>query len=609
MNNYGIDIWGDDNFIIEDAEVKVNHLCKPSLLDITTEIRSSGLRGPIIVRFPHLIKKQIETLYTTFKRSIQETNYKGDFKAVFPLKVNQFPEVVNAIRTHGKAFNYGLEAGSKAELILAMAHTSMNAPITVNGFKDTELITLGFMAAQMGHDITLTIEGIAELESIIEVSKECNLKVPSIGIRLRLHSSGSGVWAKSGGHDAKFGLSATELLEAFNLLRENDLLEHFHMVHFHISSQMEDITPLKRALREAGNIYAELKKMGADQLHAINIGGGLAIEYAQHPADRLRTYTINEFSNDVVFLLGEIMNKKGVEHPDIFTESGRYIVAAHTVLITPVLELFSQDHQEKSLRIKETNPPLIEELLQLNKLVKPVNSIEYLHDALDHMESLLTLFNLGYIDLQDRSNAEELVHVIIKKALKLSKDYPRTEFQKLQTRLQEHYLINASIFQSLPDYWGLGQSFPIMPLHKLDEPALRSANLWDITCDSDGEIGFSSSSPLYLHDVDLDEEDYFLGFFNVGAYQETLGMNHNLFSHPTECSVIINENDYSIESINESSSLLQVISSLGYDETKILTKLKNSLARSTFITEEEKSDTLQKLELYLYQNSYLRTTN
>ena len=609
MNNYGIDIWGDDNFIIEDAEVKVNHLCKPSLLDITTEIRSSGLRGPIIVRFPHLIKKQIETLYTTFKRSIQETNYKGDFKAVFPLKVNQFPEVVNAIRTHGKAFNYGLEAGSKAELILAMAHTSMNAPITVNGFKDTELITLGFMAAQMGHDITLTIEGIAELESIIEVSKECNLKVPSIGIRLRLHSSGSGVWAKSGGHDAKFGLSATELLEAFNLLRENDLLEHFHMVHFHISSQMEDITPLKRALREAGNIYAELKKMGADQLHAINIGGGLAIEYAQHPADRLRTYTINEFSNDVVFLLGEIMNKKGVEHPDIFTESGRYIVAAHTVLITPVLELFSQDHQEKSLRIKETNPPLIEELLHLNKLVNPVNSIEYLHDALDHMESLFTLFDLGYIDLQDRSNAEVLVHVIIKKALKLSKDYPRTEFQKLQTRLQEHYLINASIFQSLPDYWGLGQSFPIMPLHKLDEPALRSANLWDITCDSDGEIGFSSSSPLYLHDVDLDEEDYFLGFFNVGAYQETLGMNHNLFSHPTECSVIINENDYSIESINESSSLLQVISSLGYDETKILTKLKNSLARSTFITEEEKSDTLQKLELYLYQNSYLRTTN
>lgn len=609
MNNYGIDIWGDENFIIEDAEVKLNHLSKPSLLKITKEIRSSGLRGPIILRFPHLIQKQINTLYTTFQRSIKEVNYMGEFKAVFPLKVNQFPQVVQAITTHGKDFNYGLEAGSKAELVLAMSQTPKNSPITVNGFKDTEMISLGFMAAQMGHNITLTIEGIAELESIIEVSKKCGLKVPSIGIRLRLHSSGSGVWAKSGGSDSKFGLSATELLEAISLLRENKLLEYFHMVHFHIGSQMEDITPLKRALREAGNIYAELKKMGADQLRSINIGGGLAVEYAQHPQDRLKTYTIEEFSNDVVFLLAEIMNKKGVAHPDIFTESGRFIVASHSVLIAPVLELFSQDHQEKSLRIKEKNPPLIEELVQLNTLVNTKNSIEYLHDALDHMESLFTLFDLGYIDLQDRSNAEILVHVIIKKALRLCNDHPRIELQKLQTRLQEHYLINASIFQSLPDYWGLGQRFPIMPLHKLDEPALRSANLWDITCDSDGEIGFSSSSPLYLHDIDLDEEEYFLGFFNVGAYQETLGMSHNLFAHPTECSVIISDDDYSIENIDESNTLLKVISNLGYDETQILIKLKNSLARSTFITEEEKSDTLQKLEIYLYQNSYLRTTN
>ncbi len=609
MNNYGIDIWGDDNFIIQNGEVKLNHLSKPSLFEITKEIRSSGLRGPLIIRFPHLIEKQVNTLYSTFESSIEQSNYKGKFKAVFPLKVNQYPQVVNTITSHGIKHNYGLEAGSKAELILAMSQTPDGAPITVNGFKDTEMITLGFMAAQMGHDITMTIEGIAELESIIEVSKSCNLKVPSIGIRLRLHSTGSGVWAKSGGNDAKFGLSATELLEAISLLRENDLLQYFHMVHFHIGSQMEDIPPLKRALREAGNIYAEIKKMGAENLRAINIGGGLAIEYAQHEKDRLRTYTIQEFSNDVIFLIGGIMDKKGVKHPDIFTESGRYIVASHAVLSTPVLELFSQDHQERSLRIKESNPPLVEELLELNNLLNADNSVEFLHDALDHMESLFTLFDLGYIDLQDRSNAEILVHVIIKKALRLCSDYPRTELQKLQARLQEHYLINASIFQSLPDYWGLGQKFPIMPLHKLDEPALRSANLWDITCDSDGEIGFDAASPLYLHDVDLDEEDYFLGFFNIGAYQETLGMNHNLFSHPSECSVIITKDGYTIENINEASSLLNVVASLGYDETQILIQLKNTLARSTFITEEEKSDTLQKLELYLYQNSYLRTTN
>ena len=609
MNNYGIHIWADDNFIIQDAQVRLNHLSKPSLLDITKEIRSSGLRGPLLLRFPHLIQKQIKTLYSTFKRSIAETSYTGKFHAVFPLKVNQYPELLSAIISHGQEYDYGLEAGSKAELILAMSKTPNKAPITVNGFKDTEMITLGFIAAQMGHNITLTIEGLAELESIIEVSKSCNLKVPSIGIRLRLHSSGSGVWAKSGGSDAKFGLSATELLEAISLLKENALLQHFHMVHFHIGSQMEDITPLKRALREAGNIYAELKKMGADDLRSINIGGGLAIEYAQHDKDRLRTYTIEEFSNDVVFLLGEIMDKKGVKHPDIFTESGRFIVASHAVLITPVLELFSQDHQEKSLRIKKENPPLIQELIDLNKTLNTKNSIEYLHDALDHMESLFTLFDLGYIDLQDRSNAEVLVHVIIKKSLILSKGTPNNELQKLQASLQERYLINASIFQSLPDYWGLQQNFPTMPLHKLDIPALRPASLWDITCDSDGEIGFKSEAPLYLHDINLDEEDYFLGFFNVGAYQETLGMSHNLFAHPSECTIDINDTGYEIKSINESSSLLKILSNLGYDEKQILIQLKNSLARSTFITEEEKSDTLQKLELYLYQNSYLRTTN
>lgn len=609
MKSYGIQIWADDNFIINDAQVKLNYLSKPSLLDITKEIRSSGLKGPLILRFPHLIQKQIETLYSTFKRSIKEVSYQGSFHAVFPLKVNQYPELVASVIKHGKKHQYGLEAGSKAELILAMAKTPDDAPITVNGFKDQEMISLGFMAAQMGHNITLTIEGLAELKSIINVSKKCNLKVPSIGIRLRLHSSGSGVWAKSGGTDAKFGLSATELLEAIHLLKDNGLLEHFHMIHFHIGSQMEDITPLKRALREAGNIYAELKKMGAHDLHAINIGGGLAVEYAQHCEDRLKTYTIEEFSNDVVFLLGEIMDKKGVQHPDIFTESGRYVVASHAVLITPVLELFSQDHQEKSLHIKEENPPLIIELMDLNQTLNAKNAIEYLHDALDHMESLFTLFDLGYIDLQDRSNAEVLVHVIIKKALILANDNQTIELQKIQASLQERYLINASIFQSLPDYWGLNQNFPTMPLHKLDQPALRPASLWDITCDSDGEIGFSSKSPLYLHDINLDEEEYFLGFFNVGAYQETLGMSHNLFAHPSECTIEITDNGYEVKKINESNSLLKIISGLGYDENQILIQLKNSLARSTFITEEEKSDTLQKLELYLYQNSYLRTTN
>ena len=609
MNDFGLDIWATKNFIIEDGEVKLNYKSMPSLLDITKQIRSTDVKGPMILRFPHLIKKQIKTLYSYFYKAIQENNYQGNFNAVFPLKVNQFPSVVDAITQQGKKYNYGLEAGSKAELILAMSKVPDGAYITVNGFKDKEMLTLCFIAAQSGHNITITIEGLNELETIIEVALSCKLKIPNIGLRVRLHSTGSGIWAKSAGMGAKFGLTSTEIIEAMKLLKEANLVDRLSMIHFHIGSQISDIAPLKKALREVGNIYAELTMMGATSLNSINIGGGLAVEYDQHSKSIERNYSIDEFSSSVVFLLGEIMDAKSVEHPNIFTESGRFIVASHSLLIAPVLELFSQDYHEKFLSFKEINPPLIEELIELNRLLNNANCIEYLHDALDHMESLFTLFDLGYIDLQDRSNAEILVHNIIKKALFLKSSNPTIELEQLQIKLQERYLINASIFQSLPDYWGLGQHFPVMPIHHLNSTPLRAASLWDITCDSDGEIGFNPNKPLYLHDVNIDEEDYFLAFFNIGAYQETLGMNHNLFTHPNEYSILIDDNDYTITKAIESKNILDILDSLGYNKQEILNKLKTDLLQSDFITEKEKSATLAQLETFVHQNGYLRTTN
>ena len=609
MKNYALDVWSNNNFIIDNGLLKLNYKSMPSLLEITQKIRDEGVRGPILLRFGHLIKKQIDNLYRNFQTAIETNAYKGSFHAVFPLKVNQYPEVVKAVTKAGKKYNYGLEAGSKAELILAMSKINEGAPITVNGFKDEEMIRLGFIASSMGKSITLTVEGLGELETIIEIAKKTNLKTPDIGIRVRLHSTGSGIWAKSGGMDAKFGLTSTEILEAVALLKEANLLQNLTMIHFHIGSQMSDIAPIKRALREAGNIYAELKMLGASALKNINIGGGLAVEYEQHSGIKSYNYSLEEFSSSVVFLLADIMNAKGVEHPNIFTESGRFIVASHAVLVTPVLELFSQDYQEKHLKFKPTNPPLIEELKELYNALDQKNCIEYLHDALDHIESLLTLFDLGYIDLQDRSNAEILVHNIIKKSLYLKRDYTTTELVQLQARLQERYLINASIFQSLPDYWGLGQNFPIMPLHHLDITPLRPASLWDITCDSDGEIGFKEDKPLYLHDIDLDYEEYFLGFFNVGAYQETLGMAHNLFMHPSEYTVDVDEEGYTISYAKESKNILEILHSIGYDEENILKKLKSDIANSTFIAEQEKNDTLSVLKQYLSQNGYLRTTN
>ena len=611
--NYGIAIWGDNNFIIKNSTVNINYKNEPSLLEITQNVREKGYKGPLLLRFPHLIKKQISTLYNEFNRAKKEFEYKGKFQAVFPLKVNQFPNFVNSLMEVSKEFNYGLEAGSKAELLIAITHTPIGAPITVNGFKDKEMISLCFIASQMGHNITLTIEGLGEIETIIEVNKEFNqgkekIITPKIGVRIRLHSSGIGVWAKSGGYSSKFGLSSTELLEAYDLIKKHNLLKQFWMVHFHIGSQMSEIAPLKKALREAGNIYADLKNRGAFALNAVNIGGGLAVEYSQQKENKEVNYSLKEFANDVVFVMKEISKNKNIEEPDIFTESGRFIASSHSVLIAPVLELFSQDYHEKSLRLKENNPPLITELNDLWISLNRSNAREYLHDALDHMESLLTLFDLGYIDLEDRSNTEILVNLIIKKSILLLNNEATKELKKLQNKIQERYLVNFSVFQSLPDFWGLQQHFPMMPIDKLDIKATNPATIWDITCDSDGEIPFDSNAPLYLHDVDVTKDEYFLAFFLTGAYQEVLGMKHNLFTHPTEVTIQFDENNlYYIENLTESKNIMDVLDEINYDKNHIDKKLKNLIEESNIINKQEKRELQNRLNFYLSENSYLKT--
>jgi arginine decarboxylase len=603
--DYGLKYWANDNFIVDEGKLRINYANKPALIDMVTKIRDFGYKGPLLLRFPHLIKKQIDCLFNSFERSMKTFEYNGTFNAVFPLKVNQFPNFVLPLTDIAKSYNYGLEAGSKAELILAMAYNNKNAHITVNGFKDREMIKLGFLATKMGHNITLTIEGLSELETIIDVAKKSK-PVPNIGLRIRLHSSGVGMWAKSGGINSKFGLTSSELVNAINMLKNANLLDRFTMIHFHIGSQITEIAPLKKALREAGNIYAELKKMGADALDNINIGGGLAVEYAQSSSNLQRNYTLDEFANDVVFLLKDIAASKNVKEPNIFTESGRFISSSHAVLIAPVLELFSGEYSEKLLNLKDENPPLIEELYDLYKTINKKNAREYLHDALDHLESLLTLFDLGYIDLEDRSNTEVLVHILIKKAIVLLSGENFEELANIQERLQERYLLNFSMFQSLPDFWGLGQSFPIMPIDRLDEQPTRSASLWDITCDSDGEIAFNKDNPLFLHDIDIENEDYFLGFFLVGAYQEVLGMRHNLFTHPTEAIIDFENNEYKITKLIESQTIMDVLYDLDYDIVDIKNRLKSKIIHSKLISDKSKENVLKELEVALNENGYLR---
>lgn len=606
--NYGIDIWGANNFFIENGKLKINYANQPALIDIIEEIEEQGIKGPILLRFPHLIRKQINSLYSSFNKAIKEFGYKGKFNAVFPLKVNQFPTFLKPLIKIAKKYNYGLEAGSKAELILAMAYNNKEAPITINGFKDKDMIRLAFIAGFMGYDVTITIEGLNELHSIIEVSKEYHEIPINIGIRIRLHTSGIGIWAKSGGIESKFGLSSTEIIQAINILKQNNLLNKLKMIHFHIGSQIKDISPLKKAIRESGNIYADLRKMGAKNLSAINIGGGLAIEYSQWEHLRDKNYSIEEFSNDVVYLLKEISNKKNVPMPDIFTESGRFIASFSTILVAPVIELFSQEYGEKYLQLKKENPDLVEELVDLYKSINENNYIEYFHDALDHFESLLTLFDLGYIDLIDRSNSEILVNLIIKKALNFAtaKGFKNKELKSINEKIQEKYLVNFSIFQSLPDFWGLSQRFPIMPLTKLNIAPNRSATIWDITCDSDGEISFSKEMPLYLHEVDLSKEKYYIGFFLVGAYQEILGMKHNLFSYTNEA--IINfdeEGNYKIEFLEPTQKIREILIDLDYDINEIELLLKNNIEKS-IEDEETQKEVLGELLLLLNDMVYLK---
>ena len=597
-NNYGIDIWGDNNFIIDKDVVRINYGDKPALIDIVKSVRKEGKSGPLVMRFPHITKKQIEKLYTTFNETIDFYNYKSKFFAVFPLKVNQYPNYVLPMLENSNHLNYGLEAGSKAELLLAMSYNNKNAPITVNGFKDKEMITLGFIARAGGHKITLIIEGLNELETIIEVYHELKLEMPNIGLRVRLHSSGSGNWAKSGGINSKFGLSSIEILEAFEMLQKYKLLDSLTMIHFHIGSSMDTIAPLKKALKESGHIYAELVKMGATSLQSVNIGGGLGIEYSSY--EKTLQYSLKEFASDVLFTLKDISIKNGVPMPNIFTESGRFISAPSSILIAPTLELFSSEYTESNLKLKQNNPPIIEELKSLYSDINSENAKEYMHDSLEHLESILTLFDLGYVDLKDRSNAEVLTNLIIKKAISLKDLDEDKELKRLDDRIQEKYLLNFSIFQSLPDFWGIDQEFPIMPITHLDKKATRSANIWDITCDSDGEIPFNARKPLYLHEVDLDTEDYFIAFFLVGAYQDTLGMRHNLFSSPSQVNIVFNEKgNFSMESFLESQSIIEIFDDLDYNSNQVLKKIIDQL------NDEKLKDIIKK---YIYDISYLKTT-
>jgi arginine decarboxylase len=568
---YDIEHWANNSFIIKNDKLRLSP-SNIALIDIVKDI-SPKYNAPFLLRFPHLIKKQIDILFDSFSKAKQEFDYQSDFRALLPLKTNQFYSFLHYFQDISKPYNYGLEAGSKAEFILAMAYNNKDTPLVINGFKDKDIIKLAFIATKLGYNTTVVIEGLNELDYIIECTKIYPDSIPFIGVRVKLHNLGRGFWENSSGINSKFGLSSNELIKAFNLFKQYKLMDFFKIIHFHIGSQMSDIKPFKKAIIEVGHIYTHLKSMGASSLDSINIGGGLAVEYSNSHTNKDINYTIGEFANDVIFLIKNATNKKDIKEPHIYIEAGRFITASHTVLVAPTIELFSVEYKYANINLKSKNPTLIDELHYMYNNIDKNTAIEYLHDSFLHMQSLLNLFDLGYIDLLDRANMEIFVNLIIKKSLFFIKDFSNDELNDIQDMIQEKYLINFSIFQSIPDFWGIGQKFPILPLDKLDTKASRSARLWDITCDSDGEMVFDKENPLYLHDIDLEKEDYYLGFFLTGAYQEILGMSHNLFVKPTEVIVDIKDNKYDILEIKNSANILDILESIGYDKELIKNKI------------------------------------
>ena len=589
-----INHWCSNHFYIDDSKIKIKYN-NIAIIDILKQVKKD-IKGPINLKFPHIISSGIDRVFSCFNQAMNKFDYTKSFNPIFPLKVNQFYNFVSEFKDLSKKYNYGLEAGSKAEIIIAMHYNNKNTPIIVNGFKDEEFIRLCFLSHKMNKMTTIIIEDLQEIKNIVKLSKEMPDNIPFIGIRVKLHTLGIGIWQESSGIDSKFGLTSIELLEAISLLKQENIIDFFKMLHFHIGSQIEDIKPLNKAIKEMGNIYAQVKKMGANALDSVDIGGGMAVEYSHNPKKISVNYSVGEFANNVVFLLKDSINNKDIEEPHIYIESGRFISAYHSVLLVPVLELYSQTYNIDKLIIKEINPPLVDELHFIYKHISKKNAKEFLHDSIMHMENLLILFDLGYIDLIDKANTEILVNLILSKCAKLLKNIPEEEKEDLQNMVKDRYLLNFSLFNSLPDYWGIKQKFPIMPLENLDDD-LRSASIVDITCDSDGEIKFNKDFPIYLHEIDLSKDDYFVGIFLTGAYQEILAMKHNLFDKPTDITVICDRSGFEIKKITPSVSILDTLHTLGFNVENITKCHLENFNKKEF-------DFLRKI---LQSNNYLLT--
>jgi arginine decarboxylase len=583
---YGVKYWGNNYFSINDAGNVQSHPAgadngKIDLKELVDEVSRRGIGLPLLIRFSDVLKSRIVELNEAFRRAIGEYGYKGEYKGVYPIKVNQHRYVVEEIVQFGRPYHYGLEAGSKPELLAVMGMLDDEEALVIcNGYKDEEYIETALMLSKLGRTVLIVVEKFSELPLIAETAKKMGVR-PRIGIRVKLAAKGSGRWEASGGDRSKFGLSTREVVEAINFLRQNDLLNCFELLHFHLGSQISAINAVKNALREAGRFYVEVVNLGAP-LKYFDAGGGLGVDYdgSQTNFASSMNYTMQEYANDIVFSLQEICDAAQVPHPTIVSESGRAIVAHHSMLVIDILGVGEFDVGKAPEQVAPTASRMVQNLFETHRDISRKNVLEAYHDALEYKDQALQLFNLGNLSLSERVIAEDIFWAICQKIRKIVRDMRDVpeELEGLERALSDTYFCNFSMFQSLPDIWAIDQLFPIMPIHRLGEEPTRRAVLADITCDSDGKIDHfidrrDVKQVLELHPVN--GQDYFLGVFLIGAYQEILGDLHNLFGNTNTVHVsLANGGGYQIEHVVTGDTVTDVLKYVSYAREDLVARVR-----------------------------------
>ena len=589
---YGVENWSGGYFGVSEQGCLTVHPTRNPLMGVEINalvqlLLQRKVTAPFLLRFPQILDTRIKELHEAFRNSIAEYNYGARHRGVFPMKVNQKKSVVERLMSAGHRYEYGLEVGTKAELAAALTISMHpNALLICNGVKDRRYLEWAMQSAKVGKNPIIVMEEVSDLKKIAEVAAALGIS-PTLGVRVRVFSRGAGKWEESGGETSKFGINTMQLLDVLRMAADQEMGRQLRMLHFHIGSQITDIRRIKNAIKEAARVYAKVCKMGFP-VEYLDVGGGLGVDYdgSRTASDCSVNYSMQEFANDIVYTINEICQSENVPPPTIITESGRAIVAHHSLFVTNVIRTLNPGLGGSEIDQSKVDSEVVREMMDMHKEINPKNFREYYHDALQHREELQSLFNLGYMNLQNRAQGEWLFWEICRKAIKFSrsmKERPE-EFIDLENILASKYICNFSVFQSTPDSWALDQLFPIVPLTRLTEEPTVQATLCDITCDSDGQIDKfvdlrDVKQSLELHNVNSDP--YYLAIFLVGAYQESLGMNHNLLGSPNEAHFLVDDTGRPhIDKIVRGASLSQVLESVGYHTKDLLEGLKQNAQKA-----------------------------